>query len=49
MAGLDSSSMSDWGSSMHVWFNSYPEGWTALAAETSGDPSNRIFIIAKQP
>jgi hypothetical protein len=48
MAGLDNSSMSDWGSSMHVWFNSYPTAtWTALAAETSGTPASRIFIIAK--
>jgi len=50
MAGLDNSSMSDWGSSMHVWFNSYPEGWTALAEETSSASNpNRVFIIAKQP
>ena len=47
MDGLDNDSMSGWGSSMHVWFNSRPEGWPALAAETSGEPSSRVFIIAK--
>jgi hypothetical protein len=46
MSGLTDLAMSGWSSSMHEWFVSYPDGWTALAEETSG-PASRPYILAK--
>jgi hypothetical protein len=46
MSGLDNGSMSGWTSSMHEWFNSYPDGWTPIAKETSTE-TLRIYIIAR--
>jgi hypothetical protein len=51
MSGLTNESLSGWGSSMHEWFAAYPPttaGWKALATETSGTPSSRIYIVANR-
>jgi hypothetical protein len=48
LSGLTAASLSDWGSSMHEWFVTFPAGWTALAEETS-DPAHphRKYIIVR--
>jgi hypothetical protein len=48
MLGLNNTNMSNWGKSMHEWFVSYPEDWSALAEETSFE-GRRKYIIAKIP